>query len=59
MLSGRRLSPGSRPENPSGIARSLFLEDGEAHCASLLAYDEPELLEGDLPFGGPAGQPCG
>jgi cation diffusion facilitator CzcD-associated flavoprotein CzcO len=28
----------------NGIARSLFLEDGERHCQSLLSYDTPELV---------------
>jgi cation diffusion facilitator CzcD-associated flavoprotein CzcO len=32
-----------------GIARSLFAEDGEAHCASLLGYEELELLHLDGP----------
>jgi len=32
-----------------GIAKSLFAEDAEAHCASLLAYEEPELLYLDGP----------
>jgi cation diffusion facilitator CzcD-associated flavoprotein CzcO len=35
----------------SGIARSLFLEDGEAHCADLLAYDDLELIHLDGPPG--------
>jgi len=30
-----------------GIARSLFTEDGEVHCASLMAYEELELLHLD------------
>jgi len=32
-----------------GIARSLFTEDGEAHCASLMGYEELELLHLDGP----------
>jgi cation diffusion facilitator CzcD-associated flavoprotein CzcO len=32
-----------------GIARSLFAEDAESHCASLMAYDELELLHLDGP----------
>jgi cation diffusion facilitator CzcD-associated flavoprotein CzcO len=40
----------------SGIAKSLFLEDGEAHCAGLMAYAEPELthLDGPPAAGGTA-----
>ena len=33
----------------AGIAKSLFTEDAEAHCADLLAYAEPELLHLDGP----------
>lgn len=32
-----------------GIAKSLFTEDGEAHCASLMGYEELELLHLDAP----------
>ena len=32
-----------------GIAKSLFTEDAEAHCASLMAYEELELLHLDGP----------
>ena len=32
-----------------GIAKSLFTEDGEAHCAGLMAYEELELLHLDGP----------
>ncbi|MDB5359203.1 MAG: oxidoreductase [Rhodospirillales bacterium] len=32
-----------------GIAKSLFTEDAETHCASLMAYEELELLHLDGP----------
>jgi len=32
-----------------GIARDLFVQDGEAHLASLLAYETPELVSLDPP----------
>jgi cation diffusion facilitator CzcD-associated flavoprotein CzcO len=31
-----------------GITSSLFVEDGEDHCAELLAYAEPELSDFDI-----------
>ncbi|GGF05880.1 FAD-dependent urate hydroxylase [Aliidongia dinghuensis] len=33
----------------AGIAKSLFTEDAEAHCAALMAYAEPELIHLDGP----------
>lgn len=32
-----------------GIAKSLFIEDAEAHCAALMGYEELELLHLDGP----------
>jgi cation diffusion facilitator CzcD-associated flavoprotein CzcO len=34
----------------SGITRDLFVDDAEAHLASLRAYDEKELVRTALPF---------